>query len=145
MYGDKIPDFLVDLAWQKWRSLLWEFVPEEVFESSSPKTGSKEQINWSHHSYLPSYNVSEVSVMLKCYVLLCEVECGGSLVILYLRIAWQIYIQHCLLVVQTYSYLHDPLNCLMKLSVDVPRQLLKQLSDQSEQNSKITKAENLII
>jgi hypothetical protein len=52
-------------------------------------------------------------------------------------------IKHCLLVVQ--AYLHDPLNCLIKLSVDVPRQLLKQLSDQPEQNSKITKAENLVI
>jgi len=52
-------------------------------------------------------------------------------------------IQHCLLVVQT--YLHDPLNCLMKLSIGVPRELLKQLSDQPEQNSKITKAENLVI
>jgi len=51
--------------------------------------------------------------------------------------------QHCLLVVQT--YLLDPLNCLIKLSVDVPRQLLKQLSDQPEQKSKITKAENLVM
>jgi len=52
-------------------------------------------------------------------------------------------IQYCLLVVQT--YLHDPLNCLMKLSIDLPRQQLKQLSDQPEQNSEITKAENLVI
>jgi len=115
-----------------------EFVTEEVFGSSSPKTGSKEQINKpSQLSCVLQWerlNVSKVSVMLKCSVLLSRMwrQFGDTL-----SQNCMTNIQHCLLVVQT--YLHDPLNCLMKLSTDVPRQLLEQLSDQPEQNSKITK------